>query len=52
MLSLIKGLLNGHYDSDWNFGKIRMTGNYKDNQRLGKWISYHQNGMIIESEGA
>lgn len=46
-----KGLLNGNYYSYWKNGKIRMTGNYKDNQRLGKWISYHQNG-IIESEGA
>lgn len=36
----------GKYKEYYENGNIRLTGQYKNGERVGKWIEYHQNGKV------
>ena len=43
-------LLHGEYRYYWDNGKIRFSGMFSNNKRIGIWINYDKNGEIIYKE--
>lgn len=46
-----RGLKQGHWKEYYSDGKLRSEGDYKDSERVGKWVFYFPNGKI-EQEGS
>ncbi len=38
------GLLHGEYQEYFESGRIKVSGNYKKNKKIGVWLTYHPNG--------
>ena len=43
-------LLDGQYTYYWDNGKVRFSGMFLNNKRIGLWINYDKNGAMIYKE--
>ena len=46
----LNNLLHGEYVYYWSNGRIRFSGTFSKNKRVGTWINYDQYGDIILKE--
>ena len=46
----LNNLLHGEYIYYWDNGKVRFSGMFSNNKRIGIWLNYDKNGKIIYKE--
>jgi len=50
ILNFLNNKINGEFKSYHPNGILAENGQYKDNQKIGKWIFYNTNGELIETK--
>jgi len=48
--TIINKLHQGSYNTWYSNGKQNTTGNYKDDEKIGKWLYYNELGQILRQE--
>ena len=51
MPECLDGLHNGKFSSFYDNGKLKQKGSYLNGEKVGSWLSWSENGLLISKTG-